>query len=173
MKFQCPSETGKMREILLDYPAGRLESGTRVALEQHLAGCSACREAVETQTAVWDALDAWDAAPVSLDFNRRLWQKIDEKSAQPWYTRLASAGRGYRSFVDWKPMLPAAILALVVVGAGLFFERPHDLAIQSVAGNDGVSISEVDQAVSTLDDLQLLQQLDSVTLPDGDAATRI
>jgi anti-sigma factor RsiW len=166
MKFQCPSETGKMMEVLLDYPAGRLEPGMRAALEQHLAGCSACRDAVEIQAAVWNTLDAWDPAPVSLDFNRRLWQKIDQKAAQPWYA-------GALTIATWKPMLPTALLALVVVAGGFFFERPHERPMQSVPANNGVSLTEVDQAVSTLDDLQLLQQLDSVTLPDGDAASRI
>jgi anti-sigma factor RsiW len=160
-----------MRQILLDYPAGRLEPETQAALEKHLDGCPACRDAVEAQTAVWNALDAWEPAPVSMDFNRRLWQKIDERAALPWYTAL----------LNWKPMLPAAAVALLVLAGGLVFERPHERTIQSVAAADGVSVTEpgsvsvteVDQAVSTLDDLQLLQELDSARLPDSDAAGRI
>jgi len=166
MKIDCPLETGKMAEILLEYPTGRLDPGVREALDKHLAGCEACRDAIETQSAVWNALDTWEPVPLSPDFNRRLWQRVDQAAAEPWYARVAG----------WKPMLPAAFVALLLVCAGLFFERPHDeVAIQSVAASDAVSstvsVTEVDQAVSTLDDLQLLEQLDSVT--DSDVASRI
>ena len=40
------------------------------------------------QTAVWDALDEWEPPPVSMDFNRRLWQRIDRAAEVPWYRGL-------------------------------------------------------------------------------------
>jgi hypothetical protein len=172
MKFSremnCPSETGKMAGILLEYPTGRLDPVVRAALDRHLTECQVCRDAIEAQTAIWNALDVWEPAPLSMDFNRRLWQKVDQVAAEPWYSRLAG----------WKPMLPAAITALVLVAATLVFERPHEYSRQSVATEESVSVTEVDQAVNTLDDLQLLQQLDSVTSPDitqpdGGGASRI
>jgi anti-sigma factor RsiW len=161
--FQCPSETAKLRELLLDYPAGRLEPALRAQLEKHLAVCPACRDTVEAQTALWNALDAWEPAPLSPDFNRRLWHEIDRVAAEPWY----------KGLVEWRPLLPAMFVALLVVAAGLMFTRSHDVLLQSVAPGEGVTTTEVDQAVSTLDDLQLLQQLDSVVRPESDAANEI
>jgi anti-sigma factor RsiW len=159
----CPTETGKLRELLLEYPAGRLEPAASEYLEKHLAECPACRETVEAQTAVWNALDTWEPEAPALDFNRRLWHEIDRVAAEPWY----------RSLVEWRPLLPAMFAAMLVLGAGLLITRSHDSLLQSVAPNDGVTTTEVDQAVTTLDDLQLLQQLDSVVRPESDAASEI
>lgn len=161
--FQCPSETGKLREILLEYPAGRLGPAMRAQLEKHLAECAACRGAVEAQATVWNALDAWEPDAPTLDFNRRLWHEIDRVAAEPWY----------RSVLQWRPLLPAAFAALLVIAAGVMISHSHEALIQSVAPGAGVSNTEVDQAVSTLDDLQLLQQLDSVMRPQSDAASEI
>jgi anti-sigma factor RsiW len=156
--------------MLLDYSAGKLEPAARMALEEHLADCEKCRDAVQAHSAVWNALDAWEPEQMSLDFNRRLWQRIEDTPAQPWYARLAS----------WKPMLPSAVTALVLVAAAFVtqsaFERPfgvleHEVSIQGAAAESDVSVTEVDQAVTTLDDLQLLQQLDSATVPES--ASRI
>ena len=35
------------------------------------------------QAAVWEALDVWEPAPVSVDFNRKLWRRIDAAAADP------------------------------------------------------------------------------------------
>ena len=161
--FKCPSETGKLREILLEYPAGRLDRALEAELEKHLAECRACRDTVEAQTAVWNALDAWEPTHPSLDFNRRLWHEIDRVAAEPWY----------RSLIEWRPLLPAMFAAVLVLAAGLMITRLHEPVLQSVATDDSVTTTEVDQAVSTLDDLHLLQQLDSVIRPESDAASQI
>lgn len=165
--FQCPSETEKLREILLEYPAGRLEPELKARLEKHLGECSACRDTVEAQTAMWNALDAWDAPVPSMDFNRRLWHEIDRVAAEPWYKPR------YRSLLDWRPLLPAMFATLLVLAAGLMITRSHDAPLQSVVPAGGVTAIDVDQAVSTLDDLHLLQQLDSVVQPESDAANEI
>ena len=38
--------------------------------------CPACREFAAAQRVMWSALDTWEAAPVSQDFDRRLYQRI-------------------------------------------------------------------------------------------------
>jgi anti-sigma factor RsiW len=161
--FQCPSETGKLREILLEYPAGRLDRALRAQLEKHLAECAACGVTVEAQAAVWNALDAWEPDAPSLDFNRRLWHEIDRVAAEPWY----------RTVLHWRPLRPAMFAALLVIATGVMISHTHESLIRSVVPGDGVTTTEVDQAVSTLDDLQLLQQLDSVMRPESDAASEI
>ena len=169
--MRCPLETGKAPEVLLEYPAGTLEPAVQAALEQHVAVCFDCQEAIEGQIAVWNALDAWEPAPVTLDFNRRLWQRIDQAEAQSWF----DLSRFHLNWLNmsWKPALPVVAALLLVLGV-VMFQHPHErLPIQSVAAVDGVTLTEVDQVEAALDDLQLLQQLDSVTMPDSDAASRI
>src|SRR5208283_2346762 len=93
------AETG---DVLLDYAAGRLNTVSAARLEKHMASCAECAAFSREQAMVWDALDAWKPAPVSLDFNRRLWQRIDAAEAEPWYRRLAAVLRA----TPWKPAIP-------------------------------------------------------------------
>ena len=95
----------------------------------------------------------WEPAPVSLDFNRRLWQRIDAAASAPWYKGLAEALR----FANWKPVIPLTAAALVMA-AGFLLDHPRN-------GNQaqGVSVTEADQVEQTLDDIQLLRQFDGIT----------
>src|SRR5436190_8687608 len=67
-------------ELLLVYCARELSPVVSAALERHIEICPACREFVQGQQAVWHALDGWEAAPVSMDFDRRLYQRIEQRS---------------------------------------------------------------------------------------------
>lgn len=142
----CPLQTGET-DLLLDYVAGRMPD-RRVALAQHMAGCQACTQFLTEQAAVWKALDEWDPAPVSMDFNRRLWQRIEAAAAVPWY----------RNFGEiWKPAIPLTA-AILVITAGFLLDHPG--ARQTRV--PGVTVQEANQVEQTLDDIQLLDQLDVV-----------
>jgi anti-sigma factor RsiW len=150
----CPLQT-EQTDLLLDYSAGRLDATRTAFLEQHLENCPDCAAFRMEQTAVWEALDTWEPAPVSVDFNRRLWQRIDAvAAAPPWYRNF-----GYRNFAHWKPVVPLTA-ALLLIAAGFLFDHPG-----SRNSVPGVSVKEADQVEQTLDDIQLLHQLDSVLLP--------
>jgi hypothetical protein len=106
---------------------------------------------------VWEALDEWKPAPVSLDFNRRLWQRIDAAEAEPWYRRLAAVLRA----TSWTPAIPltAAVLA---IAAGFIFDHPANRAVMAPAPSATVNVEQVQQ---TLDDIQLLHQFDAAANP--------
>jgi anti-sigma factor RsiW len=146
----------KSDEALLDYTAGRMNADKMAALDLHMQTCPDCAALRFEQTAVWDALDAWEPAPVSVDFNRRLWQRIDAADAAPWYQRLADSFR----FGNWKPAF-ALTAAMVVIAAGFILDHPAEL--RQATSAEGVSTTEAEQVEQTLDDLQLLHQFDSVT----------
>src|SRR2546429_6442876 len=131
----CPLETKDTADLLLDYSAGRLDAARTTTLERHMEDCSACASFRAEQSAMWEALDAWEPAPVSTDFNRRLWRRIDAVAAEPWYKALASSLR----FADWKPVFPLAV-AVVVIAAGFLLDHPGDRADVR-----GVSVKEADQ----------------------------
>jgi hypothetical protein len=168
--MNCPLRSEETRVILLDYSAERLDPAIQAALEKHVAGCAACEEAVGQQRVVWDALDSWEPVPVSADFNRRLWQRIDAAAAQPWYVRLAG----------WKPAIPIAAIAMVMMVGGFMMQSRQTFPRQGVAVTDtvsvqadGVPVVDAAQVEATLDDLQLLRQLDIVTLRGGSVPDRI
>lgn len=158
----CPLQS-EQTDLLLDYSAGRLGDrgtdarGTDIVaqLEQHMETCPDCASFRKEQTAVWDALDLWEPEPVSLDFNRRLWQRIDTAAAAPWYIGLAESLR----FANWKPAIPLTA-AILTIAAGFLLDHPG--ARNPAAG---ISVKEADQVEQTLDDIQLLHQLDAVTPP--------
>jgi len=137
-------------EILLDYSAGRLDAARASLLEQHMDACADCASVRMEQTAVWNALDLWEPAPVSLDFNRRLWQRIDAAASDAWYRSLAQSLR----IANWKPVFPLTA-AILVIAAGFLFDHPgYENSVP------GVSVTEADQVEQTLEDIQLLRQLD-------------
>jgi anti-sigma factor RsiW len=163
--MNCPLQKPETADILLDYSAGRLDAVRVTGLERHMATCSRCAAFRLEQAAVWDALDSWRPAPVSTDFNRRLWHRIDAANV-PWYRALA----GSLPYSIWKPAIPLAA-AIVVLATGFLVDHPG----AKVAPVPGVSVSmtEADQVEQTLDDIQLLHQLDVATAPNDGASKRM
>src|ERR1700722_8111713 len=86
--MNCPIQTGH-REMLVDYAADALDREVARALEQHMAGCSACRTMAAGHSAVWQALDTWEAPAVSPDFDRRLYRRIENGVRLSWWERMA------------------------------------------------------------------------------------
>ena len=84
--MKCPMETRENAGWLVDYASGKLDAATRAEFEEHLEACPACREFAGGHQAVWQALDAWEPAPVSMDFDRRLYGRIDQQVS--WWARL-------------------------------------------------------------------------------------
>ncbi len=163
--MDCPLKTDKT-DLLLDDTAGTLarrglDAATMAALSQHMETCPDCLAFRAAQKLVWDALDLWEPGPVSQDFNRRLWQRIEAAAAAPWYTRFADALR----MASWKPLIPLAAAILVIAG-GFLLDHPH------ANKTHDVTIIEADQVEQSLDDIQLLRQLD-VTTTQGSGQTRM
>ena len=95
--MNCPMESREHAQWLLDYRAGKLEPELAARLEEHIATCGACREFARGQRAVWEALDSWEAAPVSTDFDRRLYQRIEAQVS--WWDLLIRPFRSDRKSV--------------------------------------------------------------------------
>jgi len=150
--MNCPLKTEENADLLVDYTAGRLDPEKTARLYRHMQMCPDCAALQLEQTAVWDALDAWEPMPVSVDFNRRLWQRIDAMETAPWYRRLGD----FLEMAHWKPAFTLAA-AMVIVAAGFVLDHPGNRA----PAMPGVSASEAEQVEQTLDDLQLLHQFDA------------
>jgi len=154
--MNCPIRSEETVDLLLAYTARRLDPVKSALLEQHMDVCPQCAEFRAGQDFVWKALDAWEAPPVTPDFNRRLYQRIEAEAAEPWYVRLFRV-----PLAGWKPAIPLAAAGLLVF-AGFIYDHPVVAPNQpSSGGTVRVSVSEAEQVENTLDDLQLLRQLDS------------
>ncbi len=160
-EMKCPLHT-EQTDLLLDDAAGtlarrELDGEAMASLMAHMAACPECAAFRRDQKTVWEALDLWEPAPVSMDFNRRLWQRIDAAAAAPWYKKLGESLRAH-----WKPMIPLAAAVLVVAG-GFLLDHPGAGHPGARKVTPGVSIIEADQVEQTLDDIQLLRQFDTGT----------
>lgn len=149
--MKCPIESRQNQELLLDYCAGRLDKAASAAVARHVAGCPACGEVCAGQRSVWQALEEWETAPVSPEFNRRLYHRIEQEAAASWWARvLRTLGPGLV-----RRGIPAAAAAGLLLMAGSLLEtRPP-------AGDAAQARFEVqaDQVERTLEDLELLETL--------------
>jgi len=156
----CPIETRENAELLLDYCARKLDAETTRLLERHMQGCPACREFRAGQKLLWDALDAWEAMPVSGDFNRRLYRRIEEESRAGWRQRLMA-------WASWRPALPVAAAACLVLAGSFILRNP---AVVPDVSPEAV-VTEVEQVERTLDDLEMLRQLNLVARVEDSSRT--
>lgn len=163
-KMDCPLRREETADLLLDYAARRLDAARAATLERHMENCAECRAFRMEQTVVWDALDAWEPMPVSMDFNRRLWQRIDRAGQAAWYRSLADSLRS----VNWKPAFPLAAAILAIVG-GFLLDHPGNRTAAPPVPVPGVSVTQADQLEQTLDDIQMLRLLDSANAPNGNS----
>jgi anti-sigma factor RsiW len=156
--MNCPIED-RHPEILVAYVAGELAPETARALERHLAGCAACRPVAAGQNAVWNALDAWDAPPVTPDFDRRLYRRIDEEARRPWWERLLHPFR----LMPLRQVVPLTASAGLLLVAGLLLQNPG-IITPVAAQREAVRAKQVE---NTLDDLDLLRQFGGADSAEG------
>ena len=157
--MNCPIES-RNPEMLVAYAAGELDLETARAVEQHLDGCANCRAKAADQAAVWNALDAWEAPPVSPDFNRRLYGRIEQGVPISWWERLT---RPFRP-MPLRQALPLAATAALLLMAGVILQHSGPLAPAAVPPSQTV---RADQVESTLDDLDLLRQFGAANSAEG------
>ena len=146
-------ETQETSELLLAYCTRRLDAETAVWLERHIESCPACGETYRAQQVVWRALDEWDAAEISPDFDRRLYRAIDERVRTSWWQRLS---RGIEPLSIHRG-LPLAAAACLLVMAGVIVNQQGD--VRPAPGPETLRIEAVavDQVEKTLEDMELLR----------------
>lgn len=149
----CPVREAEGIERLISYAAGTLGAAESSVLERHLAECAKCRKLAGEQKNVWEALEGWTPAPISSDFDRRLYQRIAMEGGRPWWRFL------------WPPRFSfgfrhAAPVALACVALAAAFLIPGPIAQQPVPHSLAAPQQKVDleQVERTLDDLEMLKQ---------------
>jgi len=152
----CPIQHDNS-EVLLDYCARKLKPETAILLEQHIAGCEECRNFADAQQSVWEALDSWDTAPVSVNFDRRLYERIEEHERSNWWSKLRSH-EFFQPF-GWKPAMPLVTAgATLALAFWLYLPGEKPVVVDPVGQTRAESV-DLDQAERAVDDLEMLQQL--------------
>jgi anti-sigma-K factor RskA len=148
--MNCPMK-GR-QHLLLDYSAGRLAAEESDRLKSHVDACDACRLFVEDQRAVWQALGAWEAEPVSAEFDRRLYNRILEPAT--WWERLTAA----LQTTAWWRGAPAATAACVLLAAGIAVHRgaiapPAVNPMNDVAQVEALQPEQIEHALDAMETL--------------------
>ncbi|MDQ2899854.1 MAG: hypothetical protein M3Y07_08640 [Acidobacteriota bacterium] len=164
--MNCPIEN-ENADVLLAYCARKLDADTAAILERHMLVCPECAQLRDGQQAVWNALDSWEAPPVSADFDRRLYARIEAGDAPSWYRRGWGHVRDYaretfRPLV-WRPAFPLAAAGVLVVAGFLLDHRAGPTVAIPSTPEIRVSLTEADQVEKTLEDMEMLRQFDPVS----------
>lgn len=156
----CPIQTKDGAELILDYCAGRLTRERAEAVEAHARVCATCREMIDAQRAVWQALEHWDAPAVSGHFDRELYARIDaEEHSSGAVIKWARAAAARWPPFSWRmPIAVAAACAAVVLA--IVVEIPGNRAVPQPAEPQArMEHVDIEQVERTLDDMTMLKQL--------------
>lgn len=159
--MNCPIQTQENPELLLAYSAGKLDAQHRAMVQAHLEACADCREFAGGQRKVWEALDAWEAAPVSLDFDRRLYERIEKEVS--WWDLLM---RPFRPLM-LRQGLPVAATAALVLAAGLLLQRPVTVAPKAAPQSAQVESLAPEQVESALDEMEMMREFNRLVRVDA------
>ncbi len=149
--------TKENSEILLDYASGKLNPAMASQFESHMKSCADCRAFSLAQKSTWDSLDTWDAAPVSADFDRKLYERINRHENSGWFNRLWY-------WVMWRPAFSGPVVPIatacvtLVVGAMLYLPVSKPIVnLQSPPSR--MESSDLEQIETTLEDMEMFRQL--------------
>jgi len=156
--MQCPIQAPEHAEMLLAYCSRKLDAGTAAILEEHIKICPACHEFADGQRMVQEALDSWEAAPVSEDFDRRLYQRIEREVS--WWDLLLRPVLVRRG-------VPIAATAALVLVAGLLLDRPAGGPPAAVPVSAQVELAP-EQAEHALQEMEMLRDLNRLVRSDSE-----
>jgi anti-sigma factor RsiW len=166
--MKCPIESHETADLLLAYCARKLDPETTIVLERHIAACPACQEFQQGQQTVWNALDAWEAMPVSADFDRRLYRRIEEEAAHAsWWSRIVRPLRPVFGPGLMSQGVPLAAAACLLLLAGAILVRPDNVTVpEDLAAGVRMESVQPDQLERALDDVEMLKQFKAATAGD-------
>ena len=161
--MNCPLETPETADLLLEYCTRSLNAERTAILERHIALCPACRRFADDQRAVWEALDSWEAAPVSADFDRRLYTRIEND--QSWRERMWRAVRPLFAYRG----IPAAATACLLLTAGVvMLDRSGDpVQPPPVKPETAVVDVQAEQVETALDAMDVLSEFNRKANPEN------
>jgi anti-sigma factor RsiW len=159
--MKCPTETPQSVEILLALSANQLDGEQTAAVSAHTAGCPACSAFLRAQGAVWEALENWEAPPVSADFNRRLYQRVEREAG--WWNLLL---RPFRPVMTSRAM-PIAAAAGLLVALGLWIERPGTVPMVPAPESAQMEALPPDQAQRALEEMDMMQEFSQMVHADA------
>jgi hypothetical protein len=168
--MSCQIRSEEHTERLLAYSAGKLRGEAAEKMELHMRSCQECAAFGRAQANVWELLDHWEVRPVSAEFNRNLYARIEQTATASWLERWGARINEWLHPVFARPAFPIAA-ATLVIAAGFVLDHPgrsfapmgQKTELRASSGDlNKVDVNkvEVDQVESTLEDIEMLRQFD-------------
>jgi hypothetical protein len=158
--MKCPIETPEGAELLLAFSFRKVDAERAVVLENHVHECARCGEFLAAQRSVDEALDMWSAPPVSADFDRRLYRRIEQEAG--WWEFLLRPLR----LVFAARLVPMTAATVLLVAAGLWIERPGDVPAVPPRSAQ-VEALPPEQAEPALQEMQIIQEFSNLVHADS------
>lgn len=158
--MNCPVETQEGMAQLLAYSSRKLDAQAAARLGDHLEACAACRDFVAQQNAVWNALDIWEPAEVSADFDRRLYRRIEEQVS--WWEMLIRPLRP-----AFRHALPITAAAGVVMMATILLDRPNSTPKPAETRTAQVDTLQPEQVEHALAEVEMLDKFNHLMRNDS------
>jgi anti-sigma factor RsiW len=139
---------------LIAYLEQKANPAERRDVEEHLAGCAACRTRAEEFRALWTAMEAVPAVEPSFGFDARVRQRV---AAEP-----------QRSWFGWfEPQARLALSAAMLVALTVFIVKLPANHPQAPVPTQSAVAASSDQDFDAVKDLGVLEDYDVVTNMDA------
>jgi len=153
----------QMESHLIAYLDGRASARERREVDQHLAGCAACRSRAEGFRGVWNVLEETPAPEPSAWFDARLRQRIAVEPPPGIWTRLAA----------WLPQPRLALASLMLIAVGFWAATASRSQLPAPAAQNPVAMSEEQnfrmiKNMQVLENYEVLKDLSAANEPQGD-----
>jgi anti-sigma factor RsiW len=139
---------------LIAYLDGRADSASRHEIEQHFAGCAACRARAEQFRGMWSAMDELPAIEPSFGFDARLRQRVAAEPKPGWFAWFA-------------PQARLAFAAVLLMALTVWVAKRPTVNPPNPADGSTATAASTEQDFNAIKDLGVLENYDVVTNMDA------
>jgi len=138
---------------LIEYLDRRADSAERREVEDHLAGCAACRKRAEEFRGIWSVLDELPAVEPSFGFDARVRQRVAAEPQRRWF--------------EWfVPQPRLALSAVLLIALTVWVaKRPANTPVPGIPA--APTSASAEQDFNAIKDLGVLENYDVVTKMDA------
>jgi hypothetical protein len=158
-------ECHDIKEDILAYMEGDLDTARNQAIREHLHHCLFCRQELLAYEKSWGLLGSWPDVDPEPGYVSRFWTRLAEE--KPWYLKAREWFKGAAADKQW---IPVGITVCIVLVVGILTYRstvitnggPSMLANLSVEDMDLLLDYELVENYEVIQDLGFLEDWDAI-----------